>query len=317
MVKKQYVSGWLVFLCALVIVPALYGQEIVREALASFPTQTVRVEYSGLATLRTLPNYVNLRQRFTGPRLAGLEDSLSQLGIHESDIDELLLGWQIGAKEMALYGLATGRFNPQDIADRASDLTLSSTIVAGLPVYCLQASAGDTCVVALQDTLGAFGTLPTLTAMLEARSGGTPSLNSDSRIVRLTGEAAKNVPIWGVAVGPAVEDWFKGWSPAQVGIKMDWGQLVQGIDSMIYTVATTDRVHLEVKLDGATPEAAARVRQLLDGLRLAQKIAWQTQNAGQPNPFEDMEVGLQGNRVSLGMTMPYASLQAVKVPGGP
>ena len=62
------------------------------------------MEYSGLATLRTLPNYVNLRQRFTGPRLAGLETSLAQLGIQEGDIDELLLGWKTGAKEMELYG---------------------------------------------------------------------------------------------------------------------------------------------------------------------------------------------------------------------
>ena len=104
MVKKQDLSRWFVFLCALVVAPALHGQEIVREALASFPTQTVRVEYSGLATLHTLPNYVNLRQRFTGPRLAGLETSLAQLGIREGDIDELLLGWQMGAKEMDLYG---------------------------------------------------------------------------------------------------------------------------------------------------------------------------------------------------------------------
>ena len=317
MVKKQYLSRWLVFLCMLVVAPALHGQEILREALGSFPTQTVRVEYSGLATLRTLPNYVNLRQRFTGPRLAGLETSLAQLGVRESDIDELLLGWQMGAKEMDLYGLAVGRFDAQDIAARASALTLSSTTVAGLPVYCLQASGAGTCVVALQDTLGAFGTLATLTAMLEARNGGAPSLSSDSRFVRLTGEAAKNVPIWGVAIGPAVEDWFKGWSPVQGNLKMDWGQLMQGIDSLIYTVAATDRVRLDVKLDGATSEAAARARQLLDGLRLAQKLAWQTQNSGRPNPFENMEVGLEGNRVTLGMTMPYASLEGVKVPGAP
>ena len=315
--KKQDLSRGLVFFCILVVAPALHGQGVLREALASFPTQTVRVEYSGLATLRMLPNYVNLRQRFTGPRLAGLETSLAQLGVREGDIDELLLGWKIGAKEMDLFGLAVGRFNAQDIADRASALTLSATTVAGLPVYCLQASGGGTCVVALQDTLGAFGTLSIVTAMLDARNGGAPSLNSDSRFVRLTREAAKNVPIWGVAVGPAVEDWFKGWSPAQGNLKMDWGQLLQGIDSMIYTVAATDRVRLDVKLDGATPEAAARTRQLLDGLRLAQKLAWQTQNSGRPNPFENMEVGIEGNRVTFGLTMPYASLEGVQVPAAP
>ncbi len=315
--KKQVHSWWLVFLCTVVVTPALHGQAILREALATFPTKTVRVEYSGLGTLRTLPIYVNLRQRLTGPRLQGMETSLAQLGIRESDIDELMLGWQTSGKTLDLFGLAVGRFNARDIADRAAAMTLSSTMVAGLPVYCLQASGAGTCVVALEDTLGAFGTLPTLTAMLEARNSGAPTLNSDSHFVALTGEASKNVPIWGVAVGPAVEDWFKGWSPVQGSMKMDWGDLMKGIDSMIYTVATTDRVTLDVKLDGATPEAAARARQLLDGLRLAQRIAWQTQNAGRPNPFENMEVGLEGSRVTLGMTMPYASLDGVQAPSAP
>jgi len=316
-VKKADFSRWLVFLCALVGAPALQGQAVLREALASFPTQTVRMEYSGLATLRTLPNYVNLRQRFTGPRLQGLETSLAQLGIRESDIDELLLGWQLGSKQMDLYGLAVGRFNAQDIADRASALTLSSTTVAGLPVYCLEPGGTGTCVVALQDTLGAFGSLSILTGMLEVRNGGLPALTSDNRFVRLTGEASKNVPIWGVAIGAAVEDWFRGWSPRQESVPMDWGRLLQGVDSMIYMVATSDRVRLDVRLDGSTPEAAAQTRQLLDGLRLAQRLAWQTQNSGRPNPYENMEVGLEGNRVSLGLTMPYASLEGVKVPGTP
>jgi hypothetical protein len=317
MVKKTDLSRWLILICVLVIAPALQGQEVVREGLASFPTQTIRVEYSGLATLRTLPNYVNLRQRFSGPRLQGLETSLAQLGIREGDIDGLLLGWQMGSKEMDLFGLAAGRFNARDIADRASALTLSSTTVAGLPVYCLAPGGTSTCIVALNDSLGAFGNLPTLTTMLEARDGGAPTLNSDNRFVLLTGEASKNVPIWGVAIGPAVEDWFRGWSPAQGSLKMDWAHLLQGVDSMIYTVAASDRVRLDVKLDSSTPEAAARVRQLLDGLRLAQTIAWQTQNPGRANPFESMEVGLQSNRVSLGVTMPYGSLEGVKVPSAP
>jgi hypothetical protein len=314
-VKKQDLSRWFVLICSLLVSPTLWGQEVVREAMASFPPQTVRVEYSSVATLRTLPNYVNLRQRFTGARLQGLETSLAQLGIREGDVDELLLGWQAGAKEMELYGLAVGRFNAQDVADRASALTLSSTTVADLPVYCLEPGGTGTCVVALQDTLGAFGPLPILTSMLQARNGGVPALNSNSNFVRLTQEASKNVPIWGVAVGPAVEDWFRGWSPDQGSVPMDWGRMLQGVDSAIYMVATTDRVRLDVRLDDSTPEAAAQTRQLLEGLRLAQRLAWQTQNPGRPNPYENMEVGRDGNRVSLGVTMPYTSLEGMKVTG--
>jgi hypothetical protein len=314
-VKKSDFSLRLVVLCMLVGTPGLQSQELLREALASFPAQTLRVEYSNLTTLRTLPNYMSLRQRFTGSRLQSLESSLAQLGIRESDVDELLLGWQPSSNQVDLYGLAVGRFNPQDVADRAAALTLSSTTVADLPVYCLEPGGVGTCVVALQDTLGAFGPLPILTNMLQARNGSVPALNSNDRFVRLTEEASKNVPIWGVAVGPAVEDWFRGWSLDQGSVPMDWGRMLQGVDSAIYTVATTDRVRLDVRLDDRTAEAAAQTHQLLEGLRLAQRLAWQTQNPGRPNPYENMEVEREGNRVSLGVTMPYASLEGMKVSG--
>ena len=89
---------------------ALRAQDLVKDALQSFPTQSVRLEYSNSAKLRKLPDYTVLRQRYLGPQLQKLEKSLSQLGIQESDVDELVLGWQAGSSGLDLNGLALGRF---------------------------------------------------------------------------------------------------------------------------------------------------------------------------------------------------------------
>ena len=83
---------------ALVVLPqAASAQDLVKEALRGFPTQTVRLEYSSPAKLRALPNYASLRQRYIGPRLRKLVTELGQLGVREEDISGLVLGWQPGS----------------------------------------------------------------------------------------------------------------------------------------------------------------------------------------------------------------------------
>src|SRR4051794_25273178 len=59
----------------------LHGQDILSQALTTFPAHTFRVEYSNSAKLRSLSNYTSLRQRYLAPRLQKLEQSLAQLGI--------------------------------------------------------------------------------------------------------------------------------------------------------------------------------------------------------------------------------------------
>src|SRR5690349_8852377 len=82
-------------------VPALPGADsaVVKEAVANFPPQTVRFEYSSPVKLRALPDYGKLRQRYMAPQLEKLVSRLSKLGIEENDIDDLVLGWQLGEGE--------------------------------------------------------------------------------------------------------------------------------------------------------------------------------------------------------------------------
>ena len=118
-----YCSG--IILAALTIPLAAQGQDLVKESLASFSPQTVRVEYSRLTKLRSLPNYQNLRQRFVGPRLRAMEESFAKLGVQEGDIDEIVLGWRPGSSMMELEGMVVGRFTAKGVSDRASAAGIS------------------------------------------------------------------------------------------------------------------------------------------------------------------------------------------------
>ena len=90
--------------------PAVRAQDLVKEALSGFPTQTIRLEFSSPAKLRSLPNYASLRQRYVGPKLRKLIDALGQLGVREDDISGLVLGWQLRKHRNDLVRLRHGSF---------------------------------------------------------------------------------------------------------------------------------------------------------------------------------------------------------------
>lgn len=311
--KMAIMNASALFGILLVIVTALPGnataQDLVKEALGGFGVQTVHVEFSSPAKLRALPNYSSLRQRYIGPRLRKLVGELGQLGIREEDISTLALGWEAGSTEMTLYGLAGGHFSAQTVAQSAEQRSMPVTPIAGKQAYCLEAGIAGTCVVVLDNSLGAFGSLTNLTSMLEARAGQIPSLSSDSRMSGLAAAANKDAPIWGVALGPAVADWLRSWMPNQDNLKLDWGKVFGDVDSLTYSVSAGDNVTLSLKMDCKTDDAAASLRQVLDGLKMVQQIAWDSQNPGKPNPYQAMSVGMESKRVSLSLTTGYAELE--------
>ena len=293
------------------------GQDFVTTAMSGLRTQTLRVEYSSPSKLRKLSNYQSLREKFLGPRLQQLEAALDQIGIHEDDIDDLMIGWKPGDKEMDLYGYASGRFDKAQVASRASAQGLTPTPISGEQAYCLGAGMAGTCVVILENSLGAFGPLTSLTTLLDAHQGQAPNLNSDARFTSLIGDINKDAPIWGIAFGGAVADWFGGWLSGQSNIKLDWGQVFQKVESLTYTINAADKVTLDLKLNCSTPADAATLRQVLDGLKMAQQLAWEAQNPGHPNPYTSMNVDSHDQQIALQITMAYADLTLASGIGRP
>jgi hypothetical protein len=284
------------------------AQDFVTAAMSGLPSQTLRVEYSSAAKLRKIANYTSLRGKFLGPRLAQLEGALDQIGIHEDDIDELMIGWRPGDKEMDLFGYASGNFDKVAVARHAASVSLTPTPISGQTAYCLSAGVAGTCVVILDKSLGAFGPLSTLTTLLEAHSGQAPNMNQDPRISSLMGDVKKSAPIWGIALNGAVADWFAGWLSNQSSLKLDWGQVFEKVESLTYSIDAADNVNLNMKLNCATPADATTLRQVLDGLKMAQQLTWSSQNPGHPNPYTSMNVDLHDKQIGLQVSMAYTEL---------
>ncbi len=291
------------------------GQDLVRDALGSFPRETVRVEYSSPARLRRLPNYASLRKRYVGPRLLELETALAKLGVQADDVDDLILGWKVAEKEMDLYGLAAGRFDPGRVARSAALNQLAPVGFGSHQGYCLASGPSTTCVVILGESRGAFGPRPiigSLVANLATPSGEV--LSGDDRFVKLVSQAPVRMPIWGVAVGPAVVDWFRSWMPEQQSLQFDWSQALRPVESLVYGIEAEDKVRLTATLDCGTAQAAQQMRLFLDGVRLLQQAAWQNRNPNLPNPISNVEVNAQGPQVNLGLALTYRELE-VAAPG--
>ena len=291
------------------------GQDFVTTAMSGLPTQTLRVEYSSPSKLRAVPNYQSLRGKFLGPRLQQLESALDQIGISEEDIHDLMIGWEPG--DMALYGYASGHFHKAQVANRAAAQSFTPTPISGQQAYCLSAGVTGTCVVILEDSLGAFGPLSSLTTLLEAHAGQAPNLNSDQRFTSLIGDVDKHASIWGIALGGAVGDWFGAWLSSQNNLRLDWGQVLQKVDSLTYSIDAADKVNMDIKLNCATPTDAATLRQVLDGVKMAQQLAWQIQNPGHANPYTAMNVDAHDTQIGLKITMDYSALTLASGVGAP
>ncbi len=293
-----------------------FAQDLAKEGLATFAPGTIRVEYFRPSSLRSLPNYAALRQRYVGERVRALEGSFAQLGVREGDVDEVMLAWRPGASKMEMEGLVVGRFTAESVTDAATANNVTITQVGGLPGYCLGTSDATACFVVLQDSLGIFGSEEALAAMVDAREGRAPGLNTDARFAALVREAQVQAPIWGVGTGEAVPDFFRAWLPAQGNIQLDWAKAFQPVEALVYSVDTVENVRLDVKLDCTNDQSAESTRQIFEGLRMVQQMAWQNMNPGKPNPFQSLELARNGRRLSLKMTTSYADLQAFGTTGG-
>ncbi len=305
--SKALISGVIVAVLALAWPSAAAAQDIVNQAMTSFPSGTVRVEYSSPAKLRALPNFSSLRQRYVGPSIKRLEDDLAQLGIQEGDVDELVIGWQ--GSGLKLSGLASGRFNAKSIADHATTQGLAASQVGTATAYCFGAEAGGNCVAILTDGLGAFGSLDSLGTIMKVRAGETPNAASDAAFAKHVEDARSDAAIWGVAVGPAIADWFKGWMPNQGNIQLDWTQTFQAVEVLRYSVQTTDKVYLSVKMDCTSSQAAGSLTQVLQGLKLVQQMAWQNQNPTLHNPFQSLAVERSDRQVRMNLTTAFNELE--------
>ena len=295
-------------LLALTAASAL-AQDLVKEAMGTFPVDTERLEYSNTAKLRTLPDYATLHAKYLAPELRTLENQLATLGIRENAINQVVLGWHISGGRLTMDGLASGQIDAQNMARQAAAQGMAPTPMGSASAYCFGNADNSMCVAALGQSIGAFAPRDELRSMLDVRSGQAPALNASQGFSTLLERDRKDTPIWGVATASAIEDAFKGWMPVQKNLPIDLGTVFKNVESLAYSVQPTDRLHVSVEMACTSAEAASTLRQGFDELRLFQKVAWQQQYPNTPNPFDDLTVGANGQTLLLSLSTSYSALE--------
>lgn len=287
------------------------AQDLLQQALDSFPRATFHLEYSRPAQLRRLHGYAQLRVRYISPQLKELETSLQELGIQETNVDELVLGWSERAGNMMnFYGLANGRFDAQAASEQAADHHLAPREIEGHAVYCFKPEANSTCVVLLSDSEGLFGPRDLLGTLLAPHTQGKPeTLGSNSTFTGWLAEVQKDAPIWGVATGNGLIDWIRDWMPGQKNLRLNWSQVFGKVQALTYTIRVQEKAKLSVRLDCTAPQAALNLSQILDGVRFFQELSWKKEHPNTPNPFGSAEVKANGRQVNLDLVTDIAGLQ--------
>ncbi len=295
----------LLMAATLAISPHLQAGDIDNEALATLTAQTTRLECFRLSRLRSLPNYGSLRQRYFVEPWKSLEQFLAQLGITESDVEDLVLGWRPGTSTAHLEGLLRGQFTARGIADFAASVSITDVDIGGLPTHCARARAAETCLVVLKDSLGIFGSQESVANMLAARVGRAEAIASEKRLVKLLHEARTQAPMWGIAVDEGVAAWVRAWLPPRGHLQMNWQRAFQYAKALVYNVETGDQIRFELKMECGNDQSAERTRRVFEGFRDLQRQARRNRNRTGRNPLQFVEIRRDGPRVLLRLVTDY------------
>jgi len=269
---------------------------ILADALLAFPVRTEYVEYDNLALLRNLPNYNVLRQEFSGKPLEEARIVLGQLGIRENQVDEIVTG----SDAKVFYGIISGTFSGQLAAKTGK----SRGYAVKLPESQAFCTGRETCVVFLEDSLAAFGSVVSLKEMLETRQGAKVRLSSNRNIAALINGTDANAPVrgvlWGTQLKSSISQLLQDWT----GWKRDWSSLSANISGIGYGVRFDSKAHVSATLDCTSRTAAAVLIQMLDAVGAVQSTA--------VVPFQNLQVSSSGSSVSLkaDTAMPGAAVAA-------
>lgn len=293
----------------LVAAPAGAADDLVKEALARFPSSTANLEFCNLAKMRPLPAYAALRQRFIAGDMQQMVASLETLGVRDEDVDRLALGAGPVADRpgLELYGVAQGRFNPSDVASRAKAAGLDPLAVNGYSVYCVGADPAARCFALLDQAHGVFGSRDMVDYMLYSGIG-TDSLAKVPLFSDRLASPPPDASVWGIATGPAVAEWVKVVMPMPPEAQGSLAPVLADVVSIAYEVRAGQNVALSADLACTTAESASRLRQSLDAARALQQFAWRTMHPDVPNPYERVAISARGTQLQFRATMDYDAL---------
>jgi hypothetical protein len=281
----------------------LWGQSLGRDALSNFPADTRAIVYSNIARLRVLPEYPRIRQRIFTQPLSHFEDFLRSVGIDtENDVDEVTVGTRGDAgSTSSFFGLAEGRFRPDEVHDLYVQHRLACQRYAGYDLYASHPGGDDVGLyfVLFDSSSAAFGRFGDLKAILDVRAGTDPALNSIREFADGEAELEGSATQWGVARGGAVPELAVPWLTGGPDVPGDLKSFLSPVRWVLYQFDWEGGLTLRLTMVCQDSESAARLAQALVFLRNLHQIAGASTANGIDGIFRELDVETSSSRVKV------------------
>jgi hypothetical protein len=280
-----------------------------------FPSDTQQFAFSDLSLLRDIPQFPLIMDSLVGPELRNLEAALKPAGIDTlKDVQQLVLGWRVGATSSRFFGIAEGNFNPDQVRQYFVRRRVPMQAYQGYYFY--PAGSGSPrdqlYVTFLNSSTAAFGRREDLKAIIDVEDSARASLETNSDFVRWEGDLDGTAPQWGIATGSAAANQAIPWLSAGKGVPGNLSTLLAPVKAVLYRVNWSEgegvALHLSIRCQNL--QAAAGLNQLFT---LLHNSASSPAANAQLSPavaqvLQDLQVSTDGSRLTLDMTSPIGAL---------
>jgi len=271
------------------LLPPLRAQ-IIPEALRVLPAQTESLEYDNLSTLRALPNYNALKERFSGKPVQRLKTALAQLNVPELEVSEIVMA----TSPNNFYGLISGTFNAATVTKNAVRKGCSYVDVGDSKILI---PTNETSVAFLSDSLAVFGTTAQVRSMLAVRKGSAPAMSANASLVSLLNQTDRNAPVRGISSGSQIASSLTDAMQGESNLDIDWSRVASNISAFNYSVKLDTKAHVIARLQCQSAATAAVLQKMISAVSALQSVAGSA-------AIENLQIRSSGVFIDLKMDTP-------------
>lgn len=300
-------AAWIV-IPALLLCPALlHGQGAARDALSTFPADTLQIVYSDLRQLRALPDYPRIRQWIFTQQLRNFEDFLRASGTDpEKVVDEVTLGWRGDPQNNNFFGLAEGTLDPDRMHDYADQQKITTQPYGGYELFPFNSnqSRADLFFVFLDSSSAAFGRLDDLKVLLDVRSGTRPPLSSVAEFTNAEAELEGTSPQWGIARGSAAANQAAPWLTGGVQSPVDPKAFLASVQYVLYRFDWASGFSMHMSVLCKDDKGASDLAKMLVFVRSVRPSTSTASAAASAALFQGMDIQAHESRVEVKASVP-------------